>query len=334
MNLFNRMMTAEFAYELLNGNEYIFLYANPRSREGLEKRGTRVKEDISPLKYYEIEYFSKGVTKENKIEEGFRIKGFDGLSKEYISLRKKDMYSFLECLFTHCKNLVVDFTLMNTRFLGAFCALLNMFQWENVYFCYTEPGRYIKNEQNKYELKNTPMGFDQIPGLETFSDSSTICDWVVFLGFEGARLMRLEGESPSSMRYSLPYISIPAMKTNWHNIAFDANSDFFELKTNNHEGLRYVSAINPFETYDELTKLKKDNANIRLVISPIGPKPVMLGCVMHVLENEDEMILFDNPFQEGNNTEDYGPSHFYDLSQFVRSVKNKRFYQKRRDKHV
>lgn len=326
MNLFNRMMPADYAYKLLNGKKYIFLYANPKTKEGLEKRGTRVKEDMSPLRYYEIEYFSTGTSKESKIEEGFRIKGYDGLSKEYLSLRKRDMYLFIEHLFSLSKNLVVDFTLMNTRFLGSFCALLNMFQWEEVYFCYTEPGNYKKNEQDKYDLKNTTMGFDQIPNLETFSDSSTECDWVVFLGFEGSRLMRLEEESPSSRRFSLPYISIPAMKTNWHNAALDENSQFFELKISNQEKLDYVSAINPFETYEKLTYLKHNNANVRLVVSPIGPKPVMLGCVMYVLENEDEMLLFDNPFQEGNNTEDYGASHFYDLSQFVRSVKNKRFY--------
>lgn len=325
MNLFNRMMPAEFAYELLKEKEYIFLYANPKTKEGLEKRGTRVKEDINPLKYYEIEYFSKGTSKESKIEEGFRIKGVGDSSKEYASLRKKDMYLFLDYLFSLSKNLVVDFTLMNTRFLGSFCALLNMFQWEEVYFCYTEPGKYKKNEHDKYDLKNTTMGFDQIPSLETFSDSSTECDWVVFLGFEGSRLLRLEEESPSSRRFSLPYISIPAMKTNWHNAALDANSQFFELKIRNQEKVEYVSAINPFETYEKLTHLKHHNANVRLVVSPIGPKPVMLGCVMYVLENEDEMLLFDNPFQEGNNTEDYGASHFYDLSQFVRAVKNKRF---------
>lgn len=29
------------------------------------------------------------------------------------------------------------------------------------------------------------MGFDQIPNLETFSDSSTECDWVVFWDLRG-----------------------------------------------------------------------------------------------------------------------------------------------------
>ena len=325
MKLFNRIMPAAFAYELLKDKEYIFLYVNPKTKDGLEKRGTRVKQNINPVKYFEIEYFSTGTSKENKIEEGFRTKGFNGLYKEYCSLRKNDMYPFLEYLFSISKNIVVDFTLMNTRFFGAFCALLNMFQWEGVYFCYTEPSEYKKDEQDKYDLKNTTMGFDQIPSLETFSDSSTVCDWVVFMGFEGSRLMRLEEEAPSERRFCLPYISIPAMKTNWHNVALDANNEFFELRMNNQETLHYVSAINPFETYAKLTDLKRTNANVRLVISPIGPKPVMLGCIMYVLENEDEMLLFDNPLQEGNNTEDYGASHFYDLTQFVHSVKNKRY---------
>lgn len=327
MNLYNRMMTSDFAYELLGKKDYIFLYAKTqrKAKEGGEKRGSRIKEDLKPSKYYEIEYFSQGTSNEGKIEEGFRVSGFDNQSKEYHSLRKREMYDFLDHLFSFGKKLVVDFTLMNTRFLGSFCAFLNMFQWDEVYFCYTEPGKYNKNEHDDYDLKNTTMGFDQIPGLETFSDSSTECDWVVFLGFEGSRLMRLEEESPSSRRYSIPHISIPAMKTNWHNAAMNANSQFFELKINNQEKLDYVSAINPFETYNRLTCLSHNNSNVRLVISPIGPKPVMLGCVMYVIENENEMLLFDNPYQEGSNTAEYGASHFYDLSYFVRSVKNKRF---------
>ena len=174
-------------------------------------------------------------------------------------------------------------------------------------------------------MKNTTMGFEQIPSLETLSDSSTECDWVVFLGFEGSRLMRLEEETPSRRRYSLPHISIPAMRPEWHNYAIDANRNFFDLKRSNRENVDYVSAINPFETYHRLGKIRENNARVRLVISPIGPKPVILGCIMYVLENEDEMLLYDNPYQEGSNTEEYGDTHFYDLSEFVHDVVNKRY---------
>lgn len=318
-------MDADFAYQVLENKEYIFLYSNIKAEGSEEKRGKRVKEELKPKKCYEIEYFSQGRSKERKIIEGFRVKNYDKEIMKFDSLRKKDMEKFLDYLYSESKNLVIDFTLMNTRLLGAFCAVLNERKWNEVYFSYTEPGKYSRNENGEFELKNMTMGLDQIPGLETFSDSSTKCDWVIFLGFEGSRLMRLEGEAPASRRYSIPYMSIPAMRTDWHNIAMDTNSQFFELKLNNRENMEYVSAINPFETYHKLNEMK--NKEIRLVISPIGPKPVMLGCIMYVLENEEEMLLFDNPYQEGSNTDEYGNTHFYDLSQFVHSVKNKRFME-------
>lgn len=323
MNLYNRMMNAEFAYEVLKRKDYIFLYAVLGNEENGEMRGEKVRNDLEPSKNIQVEYFCNGVSSESKIQEGFIAKGLSEDPVKYNSLRKKDMENFLKKLYDRNHNLVVDFTLMNTRFLGALCGILNVFQWNEVYFCYTEPEKYSKNENDDYDLKNTTMGFDQIPNLETFSDSSTKCDWVIFLGFEGSRLMRLEEESPASKRYSLPYMSIPAMKTEWHNIAMNTNRHFFELKISDQENMEYVSAINPFDTYDRLNRIK--NPNTRLVISPIGPKPVMLGCIMYVLENENEMLLFDNPFQEGRNTDEYGDTHFYDLSQYFRSVKNKRF---------
>lgn len=328
MNLYNRMMDADFAYQLLSNKDYIFLYAKPvwnGENEAGDLRGECVKDKLKPFRICEIEYVRYGVSKEGKIEEGFWAEGYNLEREEFKSLRKKDMYLFLKRIYLTSKKIVVDFTLLNNRFLGAFCALLNMFDWQETYFCYTEPGKYNRNKNDDFDLKNSTMGFDQIPSLETFSDSSTECDWVVFLGFEGSRLMRLEEESPSSRRYSIPYISIPAMKTHWHNYALEANRQFFELKFDNREKLDFVSAINPFETYQRLINIHNNNADVRLVISPIGTKPVMLGCLMYVLENENEMLLFDNPYQEGTNTIHYGNSYFYDLTQFVRSVKNKRY---------
>lgn len=328
MDLYNRMMTDEFAYKLLKDKEFLFLTARTREmgKEEVEKRGIRVRERLNPSNLYDVEYFCEGLSNEKKIKEGFQVYTEDGLWERFSSLRRKDMYTFLEKLYQMSKNLVVDFTLMNTRFLGSFFAILSMFEWNEVYFCYTEPGEYSKNELDDFDLKNITMGFEQIPNLETNSDSSEECDWIVFLGFEGSRLMRLEEESPASKRFSMPHVSIPAMRAHWHNYALDANREFFELRGTIREKLDYVSAINPFETYHKLMQLR-GNAETRLVISPIGTKPVMLGCIMFVLENEEEMLLFDNPYQEGSNTIEYGKTHFYDMSQYIHTVKNKRFLE-------
>ena len=113
------------------------------------------------------------------------------------------------------------------------------------------------------------------------------------------------------------------MNPHWHNMAINANRDFYELKVDK-EVTEYVSSLDPFETYQRLNEIK-ENSTDRLVISPIGSKPVFLGCVMYVLENEKEILLFDNPVQAGSNSDEYGESHFYDLTQFVRAVKNSRF---------
>lgn len=260
---------------------------------------------------------------ERKIKEKFFVTQNNEKVMEFNSLRRADMERFIGEIFSMGKILVIDFTLMNARFLGSFCAILNRFKWEEVYFCYTEPGTYNQNENKDYDLKNATMGYEQIPNLESTSINSTICDWVIFLGFEENRLMKLEGEISGNRQYTLPYMSIPAMKTEWHNIAMNTNRHFFELKIDDRESLEYVSAINPFETYHRLYEIKGNNNN-RLVISPIGPKPVMLGCIMYVLENTDEMLLFDNPYQEGRNTNEYGKTHFYDLTSFVLNVINER----------
>ena len=323
MKLYNRKMSFAFAQEILQYKDYVFIYADSFLGDGNEPRGERIKETLHPASYYKIKYICQGITTEQKICEMFETMDEHEAKKVYESLRRKEMHKFLAQIYEKNKKLVIDFTLMNYRFLGSLVAFLNEFKWEEVYFCYTEPGTYRKNTDSRIKYQNNNMGIEQIPGLETISDSSTVCDWVVFLGFEGSRVMRLEEDAASNRRYVLPYISIPAMNPHWHNMAINANRDFYELKVDK-EVTDYVSSIDPFETYQRLNEIK-ENSTDRLVISPIGSKPVFLGCVMYVLENEKEMLLFDNPVQAGSNSDEYGESHFYDLTQFVRAVKNSRF---------
>ena len=325
--MFNRTVPISFVHELLANKDYLFLFAKADNAT-IDNRGQRLKSLLNPSKWCEIEYKCHRLNSEQKIIESFNVTFWDGKRRSFYSLRINDMLTFEEFLDKISNRLVVDFTLMNTRFLGSFFAILNMVSWEEVYFCYTEPGAYIKSEDNNgFSFKNVTMGFEQIPNLETISDSSENCDWIIFLGFEESRAMRLAEEASDSRRYTLPFISVPAMKPNWHNYAVTSNRQFFELKIKDRERIDYVSATDPFDTYQKLTQLKNETVSTRLSISPIGPKPVMLGCIMFVLENEDDMILFDNPFQESSNTIKFGESHFYDMTQFVKLIKNKRFQE-------
>ena len=326
MELFNRTMPIQFAEKLLSKKEYVFIYTKLANQKEDETRGDRVKEYLRPKNAYCIEYFCDGFSGEQMIMEHF-IARIDEKKSNYDSLRKNEMLRFLGTLNRISKVLVVDFTLMNSRFLGALFSVLNMIDWEEVYFCYTEPGEYKKKSIDEFDLSNVTMGYEQIPGLISNSDGLKESDWLIFLGFEGDRAIKLEEEASYKRRYTKPFISIPAMKTEWFNHAVNQNSEFLDLrlKYRSVECIGYVSAIDPFETYQIIQEYRQGVDS--LVISPIGPKPVMLGCIMDVLENVDDMLLFDNPFQEGNNTESVGDSHFYDMTYFVKNVKNKRYLE-------
>lgn len=322
--MFNRTMPLNFARQLLNRKSYVFVCPKFTENNLAESRGYRLRELLQPSCFIEVEYTCSGTDADNRIRESFKIYCPNGEEREFLSLRKNDMVAFIKYLRTISAVLVVDFTLLNTRFLGSFFAILSLIDWDEVYFCYTEPGAYNKcNDTTGFDLKNITMGFEQIPSLETLHDSMELSDWLVFLGFEGSRAMRIEEETSSYRRYTLPFICIPPMKPAWYNYAIEANSQFFELRVKDMDGVDFVSATNPFDTYQVLNRFKGKAEH--LIITPLGPKPVMLGCIMYVLENVDDMILFDNPFQDGSNTKEFGPSHFYDLTQFIKTVKNTRY---------
>lgn len=324
MKLYNRVCKMECVKKILENQEYCLVQTDVRNRQNVEERGLRIAEELSPEKIIQISYHQKGVSSEKKIVDYFSV-DYGSQTIKYESLHKNDMYKFVQDLNNNFKYLIIDFTLMNIRFMGAFLAVLPMFQWDGIFFGYTEPGEYYRDEREKFDLKNSPLGYEEIPGLESLGDITGQCDWIVFFGFEGSRLMRMVDEAPITKNTIIPFISIPAMQVGWHNFALDSNMDFFELHKANSESIEYVSATNPFEVYRRLEKIQKENMGIRLVISPLSTKPVILGTLMHTLENCNNMILFDNPYQEETNTYACGTSFFYDLTYFIDKVQNTRF---------
>ena len=237
------------------------------------------------------------------------------------------MTAFVKDVYQRGTSLVVDFTLMNIRFLGSFLSTLCSLDWEYLLFCYTEPKAYVRDreriKERKFDLKNTTLGFEEIPGLETMGDSTEKSDWVVFLGFEEERLNRMGEEASSKREYIIPVVCIPAMQVKWHNYAIDANRNFLE-KSENRDTISCVSAVNPFDVYNYLYK-EKSNHSQRMIISPVSTKPVILGTIMYILENRQDMMLWDSPYQIKPNTEESGASFFYDLSYYIKMVTNQRY---------
>lgn len=332
--LYNRIGGLELVKDLALSDEAAFIYEVPdwQVKKGkCKSRGFQCREKLQPSNQISIKYERKGVDAEKAILESFAASFNEGVYEEYDSLDIESMCSFVDKVYAHYKTLIVDITLINTRLLGAFLAVLPYYEWDKVYFCYTEPGQYMEkdkvNDEDEtmgFDLKYSMQGFDEIPNLQTMVDNTTDCEWVIFMGFEGSRLIKLNWEAEPNRRYIIPVMCIPSMHIEWHNYAMEVNMRFLD-SIGETEHLKYVSAINPFEVYNFLTTEKARQNGLRLKISPVGTKLTVLGSIMYVIGSMEDMILTDNPYQEDENSIDFGNSYLYDLTYFVKQVENRRF---------
>ena len=325
--LYNRVCAPEVVRQIFCAGDAVFVYGKPKWKKEKEKeisRGDICLQDIKPSNQISIEYETGLTESERMICDSFWAVDNSGHEAKYDSIDVEEMREYIQSINLNYKKILVDITLLNTRFLGAFLAILPEFDWDSVCFCYTEPGEYLKREgeSDRFDLKNTTLGFDEIPNLQTEGDITTECEWVVFMGFEGERLQKLDEEASPGRKYVIPVMCIPAMNAEWHNYAMDANLNFID-KLEEHEGFKYVSAVNPFDVYNFLVNEKEQG--VRMKISPIGTKLTILGSIMYIIENSEDMLLTDNPFQGNENTKEYGKSYYYDLTYFIKRATNRRF---------
>ena len=328
--LFNRVGSLELAKSISELESTVFIVSAPewiQKKKVVEKtRGDICQQELKPRNVIQVKYQSKGVNEERIIVDQFSIRYNGGEEIIYDSLDIEAMKKFISDVNSKYRYIIIDITLINIRFLGAFLAVLPYYNWEKVYFCYTEPGEYmqqVNEEMRTFDMKYSTLGFDEIPNLETMGDNTSVCEWVVFMGFEGGRLKKLDAEAAPQRKYVIPVMCIPSMQVEWHNYAIETNMEFIEGLRET-EQLKFVSAVNPFEVFNFLEDEKQKN-NMRMKISPVGTKLTVLGSIMYILENPDDMLLTDNPYQEDENSINYGISYCYDLTCFIKETVNKRF---------
>lgn len=332
--LYNRMFSLEILSPIIGKQETLFIYGKTawKKKNQLEKsRGDICKEVLQPKQSIQLEYMCEGVDNQKLIDDTFKVWYGNGSVDEYDSLDDVEIRRFLMKLNKVYKYLIVDITLINIRLLGAILALVSEFEWDGIYCCYTEPGEYIQkkeDDERKFDLKTVTLGFDEIPNLQTMWDGLGECEWIIFMGFEGSRLQMLQLEAEPGRKYTVPVALIPSMHVEWYNYVIEANLEFMET-IGKLEGIKYVSAVNPFEVFNFLEKERNENKsnNLKLKISPVGTKLTALGSIMYVIKYSDDMLLTDNPIQEEENSLSYGKSYGYDLTFFFKSVKNIRFQE-------
>lgn len=332
--LYNRMCSLEILSAIIEKQDTVFIYgkASWKQKDNLEKTRSDVcKEVLHPRHSIQLEYLCKGVNSQKLIDDRFKVWYDEDTFEEYESLDDIEMKNFLMKLNKLYKYLILDITLINIRLLGALLAMISEFEWDGVYCCYTEPGEYIQRKEEaerRFDLKTVTLGFDEIPNLQTMWDGVGECEWIIFMGFEGSRLQLLQLEAEPGRKYTVPVALIPSMHAEWHNYVIEANMEFLET-TGKLEGIKYVSAVNPYEVFNFLEKERNENKadNLKLKISPVGTKLTALGSIMYVIKYPEDMLLTDNPIQEEENSLSFGKSYGYDLTCFFKNVRNTRFQE-------
>lgn len=290
-----------------------------------DKRSDNMIEKLNPKKLIVIEYAMK--LEEYSIVDSFSAYCYiyDKESESnYLSLFE-GMDKFVDSIYAISKKIIIDISCLHLRFLGAFLSKLKDYVWEEIYCAYTEPNEYKRIKKNEmlitdkykgqFDLNHEFYGHFQIPRLETTSAQRKPFKWIVFLGFEGTRPDTLRNEIGKPI-VIIPIITVPAIHPGWNNFAYDANQYFFDNSEITCNDLDYLSAINPFSTYNYLVKKTNESQNHRLIVSPLGTRPTSLGILLFAMNNSDCEIIYDTPKLNESNVIECGKICIYDILSF------------------
>ncbi len=247
-------------------------------------------------------------------------------NKTYNSLYN-ELLDFVEQLRNDTIKLIIDISNIHLRFLGAFLAMIAEFEWQSVICTYTEITAYPRKEETSpsvpnlmystgFDLNSSFWGYSEIPNLKTITNERGDYIWIVFLGFEGKRSAAVYTEISDDTKITMPVITMPSVRPGWSNFAFEANQILFENANLKGGDVKYISALDPFSTYNFIEKIKSEHPNRHIVLSPLGTKPVSLGVLLYALKHEESEIYFDTPKESCSKTVKNGKVHIYDILSF------------------
>jgi len=183
---------------------------------------------------------------------------------------------------------------------------------------YAEPKKYKKDKstpfKDDFDLTKVLGNFNKIPPylLPIDSNSPSKAILIPCLGFENNRLGRIM-ESDDGARYEkyIPILGLPAFNPSWENISLRRHHQ--ELK--NITDIKFSPANNPYETYQVLDDIYKNNFRKTLVLAPIGTKPHGIGAIIFLINKDEEGIkiglTYDFPKKKENRTDGIGKIYEY-----------------------
>lgn len=329
----NREYSVGYFRDFVFSNEYIVITAG-------DNGGVRSKKLLAELpsaKHIDISYSVKK-DKNGILEDTFDVRtNFDHSinGKRYDSLYQ-DLITFVDEVNSISKSVVIDISELHLRFLGAFLAMMDGLEWDNVVAAYAEPTGYLRTQEvspeklmnptaprikGGFDLNTSFWGYDEIPNLKTTTQRRDNYIWIAFLGFEGKRAAAVYQEISDDSSLTIPVITMPAIRPGWASLAFEANQMLLENARINCQGIEYIDALDPYASYNMIEKVQERSPDKHIVISPLGTRPVSLGALLYAMKHEESEVYYDTPKESSSKINDVGEVHLYDLLSFFNDDK-------------
>lgn len=324
----NREYSIDYFRDYVYSNEYIVITAGahggPRSHKLLN--------ELPSVRHIDISY---SVKKNNNgtLEDSFLVStNFEhDINGRYFYSLYQDLAVFTDEVNKISKHIIIDISELHIRFLGAFLAMMDGLQWDEIIAAYAEPTAYIRSQEvppektldpaaprikGGFDLNTSFWGYDEIPNLKTTTRQRDKYIWIAFLGFEGKRAAAVYQEISDDSSITIPVITMPAIRPGWASLAFEANQILFDNARITCQGIEYVDALDPYASYNLIEKIHERYSQRHIVISPLGTRPVSLGALLYAMKHEESEVYFDTPKESRSLIDDVGKVHFYDLLSF------------------
>jgi hypothetical protein len=193
---------------------------------------------------------------------------------------------------------------------------------QDVRVVYVEPRDYkfvpTPTESDIFDLSEKVRGISPILGFAALDepDRERVC-FVPLLGFEGTRLAHvLEHVQPPGERI-FPIVGVPGFRLEYPFHAYHGNKGAL-LSSRAWKNVRYAVANCPFSLFYALKGIKREHAQDRLVIAPIGTKPHGLGAVLYSIASQEPVeLVYDHPIRKADRTSGMSRLLVYHVSRFL-----------------
>lgn len=187
-------------------------------------------------------------------------------------------------------------------------------------FIYMEPREYVKKGEEASEVAFFQLseGFKErspIPGFNASLSPTQTAHLIAFLGFEGARALRVLQEDDGHYFKAVTVVfGFPPFQSSWDLHSLMANVD---LLTHSSPDVCFVGANDPLGAYLLLEKIKSGLTGSgcnRIAVTPFGTKPNTIGVALYCVEQKMMRVIYDYPVRKKGRTKGVHCIHRYIVS--------------------